>query len=269
MNNLAQRVVVAAVGIPLLLGAATYGSWPLMIVAGLLQSAALLEWRRLYRVGGSELPAGGLFLATAALDFAIWTSARNAAMVVGLLTLAAILLGELFRRERKPLHRLGGTALYLLYAALPFALWVPMSRADIAERFEPAGALIILFAATWICDSGAYFIGRWRGRIRLFPTASPNKTVEGFLGGLLFSCMIVPLGAALGLIAPSVWDYFAVPLIAGGFGQAGDLLESLMKREAGIKDTATVLPGHGGILDRFDSMLISTLLLFAYLLLTS
>lgn len=269
MSNLASRVIVAAIGIPVLLWAAHYGSWPLAAVVIAFQTAALVEWLRLHRAAGRHLFAPALILGVAGLDAMILLRSPELSPVIGLTVLAAILLLEMFRSRRTPLSNLGGTTLFLLYAAMPLALWLRLTAADAGERFAPSGALIVLFAATWACDSGAYFVGRALGRIKLFPAASPNKTVEGFVGGLLLSGAIVPLFGGLQWISPIGTDYAAIPLIVGVFGQGGDLLESLMKREVGVKDTAALLPGHGGILDRFDSMLISTPLLFAYLALTS
>jgi phosphatidate cytidylyltransferase len=131
------------------------------------------------------------------------------------------------------------------------------------------GPLAALFVATWICDTAAYFFGKRFGRHKLDVAASPNKTVEGFVAGLVLAAVVLPALAAFKLVHPSTLDYAMLPLIVGLAGQVGDLLESLMKREAQIKDTSAILPGHGGVLDRFDSLFLSSPLLFAYLVLSS
>ena len=178
------------------------------------------------------------------------------------------MLAEVFRRDHQPLKNLGALALFLCYVAFPLALWVVLRDPSAALRWGPVGPLAILFVTTWICDTAAYFGGKQFGRHKLHVAASPNKTVEGFVAGLVVSFLILPVAAGLQLASPSAADYIVFPLIVGIAGQLGDLLESLMKREIQVKDTSAVLPGHGGFLDRFDSLLISSPLLLAYLILS-
>jgi phosphatidate cytidylyltransferase len=160
------------------------------------------------------------------------------------------------------------TALFLIWIALPLALWIYIAALD-SIRFPLIGALGMLLAATWCCDSGAYFIGRLLGKHRLYPLASPNKTVEGAIGGLLFAALPLTIVKAAGWGAPQILDIVILTVAVGGFGQAGDLLESLFKREAGVKDSSHIIPGHGGLLDRFDSLLLSTPVFAAYLLISA
>jgi phosphatidate cytidylyltransferase len=136
-----------------------------------------------------------------------------------------------------------------------------------------AGTVLVMFpiAVTWATDTGAYTLGRMFGRHKLIPSVSPSKTVEGALGGLLFSILGTWLYVQFLLepfsqlsLAPLGILVFAI--VVGIVGQVGDLAESLLKREAGVKDSSKLLPGHGGILDRFDSLLF--VLPVAYLLLT-
>jgi phosphatidate cytidylyltransferase len=172
-----------------------------------------------------------------------------------------------FSSVRKPLAEGGLTLLAIFYAGFPIATWMPIRELTDAQRFSGLGTVGVLFAATWLCDSGAYFVGRFFGKHRLYPEASPNKTVEGAIGGLVFATLLLPSLFYFDLAAPKLQDYLALPVIVGIFGQLGDLLESLMKREMQVKDTSQLIPGHGGFLDRFDSLLISSPLFLAYLLL--
>ena len=147
-----------------------------------------------------------------------------------------------------------------LLALLLMALWVgaPLAHLDLIREQLPDGRYLVLVAVVgpWISDSGAYFAGRFFGRHPLFPNLSPKKTVEGGLGGILATMIVVgyfthealgfgPVGAALWGLAISV------------FSQAGDLFESVLKRLLDLKDLGSILPGHGGILDRVDSLLFS------------
>lgn len=128
-----------------------------------------------------------------------------------------------------------------------------------------AGWVIFLFASIWIVDTAAYWIGSQFGRHKLSPAISPNKTVEGFFGGfvgalaaaLLFSLVFLSEVGFVRLIAPA--------LVIAFFGQLGDLVESIFKREHGVKDSSNLIPGHGGILDRFDSLMFAAPALLLYL----
>ncbi|HSG98889.1 MAG TPA: phosphatidate cytidylyltransferase, partial [candidate division Zixibacteria bacterium] len=128
---------------------------------------------------------------------------------------------------------------------------------------------LLLLGAIWLGDTAAMWVGKYLGKRKLAPTVSPNKTVEGFLGGLAGS---VALGLVFGLV---LFEQVSPALVAGGalvvslVGQLGDLVESLWKRSVGIKDSSAFIPGHGGILDRFDSLAFAAPALYVYLLILS
>ncbi|WP_093726567.1 phosphatidate cytidylyltransferase [Terribacillus halophilus] len=114
---------------------------------------------------------------------------------------------------------------------------------------------IFVLVVIWATDSGAYFFGRAFGKRKLWPTISPNKTVEGGIGGLILGCIA---GVVFHLVSPvsgSVWIVAGVCILIAVFGQLGDMVESAFKRHYLVKDSGKILPGHGGILDRFDSMI--------------
>jgi phosphatidate cytidylyltransferase len=269
VSNLLRRVIVAAIGAPLVVFIAIHGSWPLHLLACALQVGVLWEWNRLNTARDARIFWPGLLVATAGLDAAIFMNGHPPAMALATLGLGVMLLSETFRGDRKPLANLSASALYLLYAALPLALWTQLDAVRSSTFYRPAGALTAMLLATWMCDTGAYFMGRAFGKHKLYVAASPNKTVEGFFGGILFAAVVLPVLSVFGWAEPRLWDYLALPFIVSIIGQCGDLLESLMKREVNVKDTSAFFPGHGGFLDRFDSLLLSTPFFFAYLLLTA
>jgi len=119
------------------------------------------------------------------------------------------------------------------------------------------GLEFIIFALliVWTTDSGAYFIGRKLGKKKLWPEISPNKTVEGFVGGIITAVVFAAIMQIIYPIASSWFVLIVISVIASIFGQMGDLVESAIKRHYGVKDSGKLLPGHGGILDRFDSLL--------------
>jgi len=125
--------------------------------------------------------------------------------------------------------------------------------------------VIVTFALTWCYDTGAYFIGSWFGRHQIVPSISPGKTIEGALGGVL--CSIIGIFVARATIAPYITPVEAVGLgvVASIVGQLGDLCESMIKRDVRIKDSSKTIPGHGGVLDRFDSLLFTAPLIYYFL----
>jgi phosphatidate cytidylyltransferase len=127
-------------------------------------------------------------------------------------------------------------------------------------------AILFLFLVTWGGDSGAYFIGTLLGCSPLAPRVSPKKTVEGAVGGLAFSMAASALGHVWFYPLPSLAHSLVIGLLLGVFGQAGDLAESLFKRSAGVKDSGDYLPGHGGLLDKVDSLIFTAPVLYYYLL---
>ncbi|MDD2498702.1 MAG: phosphatidate cytidylyltransferase, partial [Desulfitobacteriaceae bacterium] len=147
-----------------------------------------------------------------------------------------------------------------------FVAWMPAHLILIRES-ETQGFVIILlvFIMTWATDTGAFFAGNYFGRKKLSPNISPNKTVEGSLGGIalcLFAAMT--LGHFLRFMDPL--PLFILAAVGSVAGQLGDLVESAVKRWAGVKDSGSILPGHGGVLDRFDSLIMAAPVVYYFLL---
>jgi phosphatidate cytidylyltransferase len=268
MRNLLPRVLVAVLGIPALVLLAKGGVWTRGALVIVLQALILREWISLVSVRGARLSVAGIVMAAAGLDVFVFTSGGAVGSAAGALAVSFMLLVEVFRRERQPLLDLGASTLFVVYVCLPLALWFVLDHGRGGSRFAPAGALVSLWLATWLCDTAAYFVGIAVGRHKLYVAASPNKTTEGFAGGVVGALAAPLLMSALGWAKPTTLDVLALGGIVGLVGQTGDLLESLIKREAQIKDSSSLLPGHGGVLDRFDSLLLSTPFFYAYLILT-
>jgi CDP-diglyceride synthetase len=171
---------------------------------------------------------------------------------------------ELFRRSATPLANLGATLLGVLYVAVPLSLllYVPVLAGDGVWRPETVLCYIFII---WANDVFAYLVGMTFGRHRLCERLSPKKSWEGFFGGLA-GAVATGLAAAYALDA-NYWVWGGLALVASLSGVAGDLVESMFKREAGVKDSGQVIPGHGGVLDRFDALLLSAPYVFLYLLL--
>jgi len=153
----------------------------------------------------------------------------------------------------------------------PFSAFFPVQGISVPEEISSrlyswgGYTVISIFAAIWICDTAAYFIGRSIGRHKLFPRVSPNKTWEGAVAGFIAAIGVFLLARVLVLPYLSVPQSIVCGSIVGLIGQVGDLAESLLKRDAGVKDSSSLIPGHGGVLDRFDSLLFVAPAMFVYL----
>jgi phosphatidate cytidylyltransferase len=269
-GNLVRRVGFAAVAIPLALLLVWYGGLPLTM---LLAAAAALGARELFDLAerGQVRPVRGLGVASAALVAPIVyatlvvpeirAAAAGAWPYAGALWLVGTLTWTLAARAptERPLEAAAVTVLGVLYTAgLPaFLLAV---RHGAFERRSWAGAWLVFFplVVTWVVDTAAMFGGRSIGGAKLAPTVSPGKTRSGSVAGVVGGLVVAPLFGLLifprvGLAIP-LWQLLALAAVLGVVGQIGDLAESLFKREAGVKDSSHLIPGHGGVLDRLDSL---------------
>lgn len=158
----------------------------------------------------------------------------------------------------------GLLALGWLYLPVLLSHMVLLHRFDCGKQW-----VLLVLIMTMTCDSCAYFVGSAFGKHRLYPAISPKKSIEGALGGLLGAVLTAMLGHLWLLPQSSLIDCLMVGLLAGSIGQLGDLFESMIKRYANIKDSGTIFPGHGGMLDRVDSLLFSFPVVYTYLYFTS
>jgi len=169
---------------------------------------------------------------------------------------------QLFRKhDVSPMNRIGREIMAILYIAVPMALLVVLGK-ETGEYGEPvynAWFVLLYIILIWINDVGAYLVGVTLGKHRLCERLSPKKSWEGFFGGVLFTvvaaCLLGP--RITGLENTSLWGWIFFGIILTLSAVAGDLVESMFKREAGVKDSGNIIPGHGGFLDRFDSVFIS------------
>ena len=175
---------------------------------------------------------------------------------------------ELFRNKPNPILNIALTLLGIIYIVVPIILLYAIILDPINNLDETSHTLILLgyFILIWSNDTFAYLVGRVIGKHKLFERISPKKTWEGTIGGLLFTQgMAYVISIYFTELAPIHWH--AIALIVSVFGTLGDLVESMFKRSLGVKDSGTILPGHGGILDRFDGVLLSSPFVVTYLML--
>ena len=154
----------------------------------------------------------------------------------------------------------------MFFVALPCVLLMEFYRAS-ALCFEGKYFIIILFCLIWINDIFAYLTGMAFGKHKLFERISPKKTIEGSLGGLVMTGVVAFLVNHYWLKVWNIWELIGLVIVVVVFGSLGDLCESMMKRQAGVKDSGNVIPGHGGILDRFDATFLAVPFVYCYLML--
>ncbi|MGA1823191.1 MAG: phosphatidate cytidylyltransferase [bacterium] len=269
LNNHAKRVLSAIIGATVLIVFILKANKHLFaclilvcIVLGLKEFYHLLEFQKIFCFKYLGLLLG-LFLALVLSFLPVDPMILN-------FMLTAIIISLLLRAlsaatEKKTLNiqemngNIGGTLLGILYIPLCLSHLVLIRRMD-----HGCNRILFLLVIIWACDIGAYYTGKLLGKHLLCPTISPKKTIEGSIGGLIVSL----IGAQV--IRPCWWPQLSIlsclllSFFIAVFAQLGDLSESLLKRSAGVKDTGMIIPGHGGLLDRIDSLLFGAPVLFYY-----
>ncbi len=173
-----------------------------------------------------------------------------------LLLIAALLVSTrallfLFEKHNKKLDQSSKYVFLIGYLIIPIIIFTKIPF--ISNEYHPK-IIISLLVIIWMNDTFAYLVGRSIGKKKLFERISPKKTIEGFIGGLIFS-ILTGLFLARFYISESITQWILIALIISGFGTLGDLIESKFKRNAGVKDSGSIMPGHGGFLDRLDSII--------------
>lgn len=265
MGELARRIVVALVAAPLAAGMVYAGDLPLALFLAVVSGIGAWELYRMARTKGIvPLDSLGIPLA-AAIPIVVHVDrlgylASSAAL--GGVVFVALLGAALWARgvEGGPLVSVSVTVFGALYTGgmLSYGYLLRHHRFVVDAS---AGTALVFFPVllTWASDIGAYFVGRALGRRKLFPSVSPGKTVAGAVGALVVT-MAVSLAYDRYVLRPTAelalapWTALAFGLLVSAAAQIGDLAESMLKREAGVKDSSHLLPGHGGILDRLDSL---------------
>ncbi|MBK9275814.1 MAG: phosphatidate cytidylyltransferase [Flavobacteriales bacterium] len=263
MNEVLVRSLTGLVYIAATVGAALAGPFTTLLLflpVALIAAGELhrLTWRTndAPPVFWTRVLAGCLFLVVGVAP--IISDWRVGFVLLTAFLLVLLTMGlTLFRRGDAPVQELAGQVFVLIYVALPFGL-VPLVVARGWELF--LGFMVLL----WTSDTGAYVVGRLIGRHPLFPRVSPKKTIEGLLGGVAFTLLAAWIIARFWTTL-DLADWLVLAVVVTITGTLGDLLESAFKRAAGVKDSGTLLPGHGGILDRFDGFLLAMPATWVYL----
>lgn len=267
MNNLRTRIITgflygASLILSLSLGPYTFGLFFLIVT--------ILGLKEFYRIQTklNNRPSliGGFGISTLIYLFFFLNFTHSDIKIplynLSVLFLTFIVLENFLLKKKNLIRNFTSTILGVIYIALPFSLLITLAfNKDGNYNF---GYVLSLFICVWLSDSGGYFIGSKYGKNKLFKSISPNKTIEGAFGSILFTligCIIISfMSNSLSFIE---WMFFGIIVSLSSI--VGDLIESAIKRKAAIKDSGTLLPGHGGILDRFDSILLVVPITYFYL----
>jgi phosphatidate cytidylyltransferase len=273
MNELSIRIIVALFGIPLLLFVTLQGGIYFFVI--ILIVAALSQWEFYRMVKSKQMLAftfPGYLLGILSIYF-IGYGFNKYLIICFIGLILFIFSGEMFRNKSSAILNVGGTLMGVIYPVtfLGALLFLRFNISQILPKtgYNPPGMFIItMFASVWLCDTFAYFFGKAFGKHKLFERVSPKKSIEGAIAGLIGAVLIFFISKWIGFFNLSGWLALISGLLAGVLGQLGDLVESWFKRDAGIKDSSHILPGHGGMLDRFDSlMFIAPAFVIFYLIL--
>ncbi len=266
MSNLAVRLLTAAVFVPLLLllmyrGPAV-GLYALIFVAMLVGTYELFAMTH----PGDRISQGIGVVMAAAISLAMYFGGHDPRIVITILAAFPILgpVITLFRlgNIETAAFRALAASVGPLFVAVPIT-WLAVIRRDVHDG---ASMIVMTLMFAWFGDTGGYFAGRFLGKHKLYEAVSPKKTVEGAFGSLG--------GSVIGALLAHFWFLPRIPLahaiplalVAGALGQAGDLGESLLKRSTGVKDSGAIVPGHGGILDRIDALILTSTVVYLYTL---
>lgn len=270
MNNFWQRLITGSVFVLVL---------SLGILQGVVASSALFflaavigtsEYLNILDKGKKGTPSKFMTFLSVSIVQALFFIV-SAEMADEIILLAAVpvlfiqILVELFRDKADGFNRIALAVFATIWIGLPFAL---LPYIGTLNGTYTGWIVLGFFFLLWTNDTGAYLSGRSFGKHKLAPKISPGKTIEGFIGGVLLALVLAYfLPVITGELTETRW--IVIALIIAVFSNAGDLVESMLKRSCGVKDSGSILPGHGGILDRFDGVLLAVPVILAYLLLSN
>ncbi len=269
MKELVLRITTGLVFLIIVIGAILLNPYTLASLFYVVGVLGMLEYYSLVKIGGHH-PQGTLGVITGTalyvtIELVKLKVAGTAIVSLSIPFFMAIFVYELYRKRPEPFTNIAHTIVGIIYIMAPLALLNVFTFEEIIVEYKP-GVILGFFVLLWLNDTGAFVFGKLFGRTKLFPRISPNKTWEGTIGGGLATMTgAVIISSYTNEI--SIINWLVLGLIIVVAASFGDLVESLLKRSLKVKDSSNLLPGHGGILDRFDGVLLASPIAFTYLML--
>ena len=267
MSKLSVRLLSGLVFVSVLIFAILFSKFTFILLFFILMMLCLYEFTTMIKVNSSfPYIIGSLTFIYGVVSSVDGWASKQMTEIIGMalfLVMFSTFVSILLKKEVEVLSYLGKIFLSVIYIVIPFTLIVqiPFLNSD----FDYINTIILgVFILIWTNDSFAFLIGKNFGKNKLFERVSPNKTIEGFIGGMVFtfigSFILSNIFTTLDL-----HNWIVIAGIVSIFGVLGDLIESMFKRNAGVKDSSNFIPGHGGFLDRFDSVIFAAPFIFIYL----
>ncbi len=256
LGNLASRFLVALVGVPIILGA-VYQQWHHGILWVVIFGASLIAMNEFFAMAIEDKTdrLAGVILGGLACAGFYWLGFQHGGSLVAIFG-ATVPVGLYYMFRFGDMNtaaaRFGTTVAGIVYGGLLFTFLAMLKRDGGAHGGD---YVVFVLAIAWVGDTGAYFAGRFLGKTKLYPAVSPGKTWAGAFGGLAGSALAAVAMHYLRMKNVSLGDMLAMAIPGAALGQMGDLVESMLKRSRGVKDSGSLLPGHGGILDRVNAVL--------------
>lgn len=265
MSNMVKRILVGLVGIPVVGYLLYAGGLAFLVFVALLTVIGLWEMKSMLLKSGVQLRLSlaapfAMFMIVVQAGLLSETTLQAIDFTHVLIAFVIVVMGaELFKNEDRPTDNMFATIGATVFLVLGFSsLYVLRGVTDMWGTPTAGFPLVLsVFGAIWACDSAAYFVGKAIGKNKVFPRVSPNKTWEGSIGGVVFGALAFWGLAEWLFVAPSIATCLIVGGVVAVLGQIGDFVESLVKRDMQVKDSSNIIPGHGGVLDRFDSALFA------------
>lgn len=269
MSEFLKRTISGLLFVIVLVGAIYIGHVTFFILFLAITTATMLEF---YHLGlKAKLRPQSLLGVFIGMAFFIWSYFYSSGRIEQLTLygfvplLVSIFVVELYRHQQKPMQNIAFTLLGIFYIALPFSLmnFLTINGSSYSMDYNPNMLLGILFLV-WANDTGAYVVGVSMGKHKMIPRISPKKSWEGFVGGIA-TTLLVAWGISIFFDEVSLKHWLAIGLITTFMAVLGDLVESMFKRSLGVKESGKFLPGHGGLLDRFDALIMVLPMVYVYL----
>ncbi|MBP1665057.1 MAG: phosphatidate cytidylyltransferase [Bacteroidetes bacterium] len=264
MNNFVKRTISGGIFVTIIVCSILLSPYTFAMVFAVFTALGVHEFHKLTNSAETQVNkvvaiVGAVLLFTCSFIYASGKYQYPIFSFYGFYILA-VLIAELYRKKHNPVNNWAYFIFGQIFIALPFSL---LSFILYISDYQPI-ILLAVFISIWVNDTGAYVTGMLLGKHKLFERISPKKTWEGFIGGAVFALLS---GYIFSLLIPELsliqWLIFSEIVVI--FGTFGDLSESLLKRTEQVKDSGNIIPGHGGLLDRFDSMLMAAPVIFIWL----